>query len=128
MQCPHCLEEVNEAAVACSHCGRDLSVFKLKAPTLENVSSLEKRLSILKKRLSPLETRAPDTSLSQAKQNSQEHAYGVEAVFEELHIWLWFSALYCVVIQVIAYRMDLSVRYRVCLCWVEDQGVQAWHA
>ena len=128
MQCPYCPEEAKEAAVACSHCGRDLSAFKLIAPTLEKVSSLEKRLSSLEKRLSPPETRAPDTRLSQAKQNSQEHSYGVEGVFEELHIWIWFSALFCAVIPVMAYRRDLSIRYRVCLCWVVGQGVQAWHA
>ena len=51
MECPYCLEEVKEAAVVCSHCGRDLSAFKLIAPTLEKVSDFEKRLSSLEKQL-----------------------------------------------------------------------------
>jgi hypothetical protein len=109
MQCPYCLEEVKEEAVACGHCGRDLSAFKLIAPTLEKVASLEKRLSSLEQRSSPPETRAPDTGPSQANQNSQEHAHGLEADFEELHIWFWFSALFCAAIPVIAYLLLTSV-------------------
>src|SRR5215218_10296252 len=105
MECPYCLEEVKEAAVVCSHCGRDLSAFKLIAPTLEKVSDFEKRLSSLEKQLSSPETRAPDTSRSQAKQNTKEHANGVEDFFEELHVWFWVSTLFCAVLPVIAYLL-----------------------
>src|SRR5215218_4194246 len=58
MECPYCHEEVKEAAVVCGHCGRDLSAFKLIAPTLEKVSDFEERLSSLEKQLSSPVTRA----------------------------------------------------------------------
>jgi hypothetical protein len=110
MECPYCLEEVKEAAVVCRHCGRDLSAFKLIiAPTLEKVSDFEKRLSSLEKQLSSSETRVPDSSPSQAKQNTQEDAYGVEAVLEELHIGFWFSAFLCAVVPLIAYLLLAAV-------------------
>jgi hypothetical protein len=103
MPCPYCLEEVKEEAAVCGHCGRDLSAFKLIVPILERLSSLEQRLSSLEQRPSPPQARAPDTAPSQEIQNSQEHDHGVEALFEELHIWFWFSALLCAVLPVIAY-------------------------
>jgi hypothetical protein len=105
MECPYCFEEVKEAAVVCSHCGRDLSAFKLIAPTLEKVSGFEKRLSSLEEQLSSPEIRAPDTGPSQAKQNTQEHKHSVEATFKELHVWFWFSALFCAIVPVVAYLL-----------------------
>jgi VIT1/CCC1 family predicted Fe2+/Mn2+ transporter len=104
IECPYCLEEVKEAAVVCSHCGRDLLASKL-GPTLEKVSGLEKRLSSLEKQLSLPETRASEPGPSQSKQNTHEQNNVVEDVLEHLHIWFWLAALFCGVVPVMAYLL-----------------------
>jgi hypothetical protein len=39
MRCPYCISEIDDAALACPHCARDLYLFK---PLLEKINQLEK--------------------------------------------------------------------------------------
>jgi hypothetical protein len=41
VRCPYCTSEINEAALACPHCTRDLYLFK---PLLQRISDLEARV------------------------------------------------------------------------------------
>ena len=40
MRCPYCISEIDDMALACPHCGRDLYLFK---PLLEKINQLEKK-------------------------------------------------------------------------------------
>ena len=42
MRCPYCISEIDDAAIACPHCARDLYLFK---PLLEKISQLEKAVA-----------------------------------------------------------------------------------
>ena len=44
MHCPYCTSEINDAALACPHCTRDLYLFK---PLLERIGALETRVQEL---------------------------------------------------------------------------------
>ena len=44
MRCPYCVSEIDDAALACPHCTRDLYLFK---PLLQQIGDLEARLSAL---------------------------------------------------------------------------------
>jgi len=42
MRCPYCISEIDDAALACPHCARDLYLFK---PLLEKINQLEKAVA-----------------------------------------------------------------------------------
>jgi hypothetical protein len=42
MRCPYCISEIDDLALACPHCARDLYLFK---PLLEKISQLEKAVA-----------------------------------------------------------------------------------
>jgi hypothetical protein len=42
MRCPYCISEIDDAALACPHCARDLYLFK---PLLEKINRLEKAVA-----------------------------------------------------------------------------------
>lgn len=42
MQCPYCVSEINDAALACPHCAHDLYLFK---PLLQKIGELEQKLA-----------------------------------------------------------------------------------
>ena len=44
MRCPYCISEIDDAAVACPHCTRDLYLFK---PLLQRIAELEARVATL---------------------------------------------------------------------------------
>src|SRR3712207_1425082 len=71
MECPYCLEEVKDGAVACPHCGRDLSAFKLIKPTMDRVSALENRLNSLEARISEPKSPSSQTPRMEDKQPIQ---------------------------------------------------------
>lgn len=44
MRCPYCVSEIDESALACPHCARDLYLFK---PLLQRIAELEVRVATL---------------------------------------------------------------------------------
>jgi hypothetical protein len=42
MRCPYCISEIDDLAIACPHCARDLYLFK---PLLEKINQLEKAIA-----------------------------------------------------------------------------------
>lgn len=54
MQCPYCISEVPEQALACPHCARDLYLFR---PLLQSMVALERTLAGQKLQISVLETK-----------------------------------------------------------------------
>lgn len=48
MQCPYCVSEISNEALACPHCTRDLYLFK---PLLAKIGELEQKLELLDSRL-----------------------------------------------------------------------------
>jgi hypothetical protein len=54
MQCPYCISEVPEQALACPHCARDLYLFR---PLLQNMAAMERTLAEQKQQISALETK-----------------------------------------------------------------------
>lgn len=48
MQCPYCVSEIDNEALACPHCARDLYLFK---PLLSRISELEQKLALLDARV-----------------------------------------------------------------------------
>ncbi len=74
MRCPYCISEIDDAAVACPHCARDLYLFK---PLLERIAQLdaqvkavaaaaEKRIAALEAELAALTSVAVDADSVQA--------------------------------------------------------------
>ncbi len=77
MRCPYCTSEIDDAALACPHCARDLYLFK---PLLEKISRLEKavaasaetRIAALEAEVAALKQATADTAPTQPVAGSRE--------------------------------------------------------
>jgi len=85
MQCPYCLSEVNEAAVVCKICTKDLYLFK---PLLDKVSSLEGMLKEIpnieayENRILELET------LIEVLEGSKNNTRGFKNIFFDILLFI----------------------------------------
>jgi hypothetical protein len=75
MKCPYCVSEIDQEAVACSHCTRDLYLFK---PLLAQIAALEGKLRELEERATsfglPQETEAVHEVAATAPESMAETA------------------------------------------------------
>jgi hypothetical protein len=77
MRCPYCISEIDDAALACPHCARDLYLFK---PLLEKINQLEKAAAEQAKAVAALEA-----EVSAFKQATAD-AVRVQAVVESVEV------------------------------------------
>lgn len=69
MQCPYCVSQISDQALACPHCTRDLYLFK---PLLDGKAALEKALAAQQEQMAKLEARLAE--LEQRPQAAMESA------------------------------------------------------
>lgn len=80
MRCPYCISEIDDVALACPHCARDLYLFK---PLLEKINQLEKTVAEQAKAVAAAETRiaALEAEVAALEQATAD-AVPVQAVVE----------------------------------------------
>jgi hypothetical protein len=113
MKCPYCIEEVNEAALACPHCTRDLYLFK---PLLAQLGELESELVKVKARLEQLEVQRKQPSAAAMSAGIVESSGRSSAAAEgAMYIyWLWLAPLALLV----AAHLFITIIFDINLVWL----------
>lgn len=119
MKCPYCIGEVDEAALVCPHCTRDLYLFK---PLLAQLGALESELAKVKERLGKLETQRVESDTAAMSAGTIESSLGEAAPAEELggasklrqNIWLWLAPLALLVVA----HILITIVFDINLVWL----------
>ena len=102
MKCPYCISEIDDSALACPHCTRDLYLFK---PLLAQLHTLESELAGTKERLAKLELQLAksETAAGAAEALERPEIQVTPDTAPDLmswikrNLWLWLTPLLMIV-------------------------------
>jgi uncharacterized coiled-coil protein SlyX len=108
VRCPYCISEINDEAVACPVCRRDLYLFK---PLLARIEALEKQVAAQDAVLSQWQESASEVETDAAMVRQQEEPDVMLGVAEWLSNWLLPLGLLLLAHGLIVLVYDLNTVY-----------------
>lgn len=107
MHCPCCISEINDEALVCPVCRRDLYLFK---PLMARIDVLEKQAAVREAALTKLQGAAVETGESDVAAHEEERAV-MPGITDWLRNWLLPLALLLLAHALIVVIYDLNVLY-----------------